>query len=61
MYLGSKVGSCAKDREAWRENARPYFPQRENDKMMMMNWQFDSDLIDHVDDPVKGTWQVNSL
>ena len=37
MNLGSKgwaeAGSCAKDREAWRQSTQG--PQREKDKMMM--------------------------
>ena len=32
----AEAGSCAKDREAWREKVRPYFPEREKNKMMMM-------------------------
>ena len=32
----TEAGSCAKDQEACRQNARPYFPQREKDKTMMM-------------------------
>ena len=33
----TEAGSCERPRSLERENARPYFPQREKDMMMMMN------------------------